>query len=150
MSRCVPAAERVDASGDLVDLVSMTIVNHIKIHLPSTLGRGISPELMKQIEKHGAYTKSLHSVKAVLNPTAVKSAMHAMLRETGTWLNGTLEAFGLEHLSDLNVARVARAVLGRPAVICGKTPMSVGTPIMHCDTKSRQDARRIVEQLARA
>ena len=36
------AAERVDASGDLVDLISMVIVNSVKVPLPASLGGGIS------------------------------------------------------------------------------------------------------------
>ena len=33
------AAERVDASGDLVELVSVVLVNFIKTEIPQTLGR---------------------------------------------------------------------------------------------------------------
>ena len=36
------AAERVDASGDLVDLISMVIVNSVKVPIPASLGGGIS------------------------------------------------------------------------------------------------------------
>ena len=38
------AQERVDASGDLVDLVSTVLVNFVRQHLPFTLGGGLTPD----------------------------------------------------------------------------------------------------------
>ena len=36
--------ERVDASGDLIDLVSTVLVNMVRQHLPYTLGGGLTPD----------------------------------------------------------------------------------------------------------
>lgn len=47
------AAERVDASGDLVDLISMVIINSVTLHIPESLCGGISPQLEAKLIAEG-------------------------------------------------------------------------------------------------
>lgn len=78
------AAERVDASGDLVDLVSVVYLNMVRIPLPHSLGGALNFQDIKQIEQHphGPYTRDPHRVKNVLDPMVVKVALEEWMKES--------------------------------------------------------------------
>jgi hypothetical protein len=138
------AAERVDASGDLVDLISMVIVNSMTMHVPDTLAGGLSPALQLSLIKNGPYTQPLASVYPVLNPDRVKASLYDMMRETGGWITSVGDRFGFKDPSEHMVASVARALAGRPNLVTMKSPLNCNKPILNCDTRRHEDGLRIV------
>ena len=108
------AAERVDASGDLVDLVSIVIVNSMTMHVPDTLAGGISPALATKLMHKGPYSEPFAKVLPILEPDTVAGSLYDMLRETGKWVDWVGQRFGFDDPADHNVASIARALAGRP------------------------------------
>lgn len=142
------AAEKVDASGDLVDLVSMTIVNSLTIHVPAALASGLSPQLLASLKETGPYTKPLAaSLLPRVHPERVKASLYELMSETGTWLHQVKTRSGNSTLGSMTVALVARACVGRPAIDGGKAFMDINPPILNCDTKSHSDGIRIFTML---
>jgi hypothetical protein len=113
------AAEQVDASGDLIDLISMVIVNSVSIPLPMTLGN-LTAHDRAVLQRSGPYCKPLTGIIPLLHPTRVKANLYSFMSKTGTWLEQVCERFGLAGISDMKVAHVARAAVGRPNVIGGR------------------------------
>ena len=148
------AAEKVDASGDLVDLVSMVIVNTLSIHVPCLLAGGLTPQKRMQLQQTGPYTKPfVASLLPALHPDRVNASLYTLMEETGTWVTQVMARSGTQLCSGLNVALVARALVGRPNVHGGRTPIAVHQPLLNCDTKARKDTIRIstnLEELAGA
>ena len=71
--------------------------------------------------------------------------MYSLFKETGTWVWAVVDQFELKDLGDLTVASMARAAVGRPKIMGGKTPMRINPPILDCDTKKHEDTKKIVE-----
>ena len=67
------------------------------------------------------------------------------MTEVGGWIQQGRLGFQLGSVSEMGVAQVARAVLGRPDVSGGRA--YINAPILNCDTKSRADSIRIVNHL---
>ena len=142
------AAEKVDASGDLIDLVSMVIVNTLKIHAPCLLAGGLTPQKRAQLQETGPYTKPfVASLTPFLHPDRVNGSLYAQMEETGTWVTQVMSRSGRSSCSGLNVALVARALVGRPNIHGGRTPISICAPLLNCDTKARKDTIRISTNL---
>ena len=141
------AAERVDASGDLVDLISMVIVNSVTISVPASLGGGISAGQLASLKRTGPYTKPFDTVLPCLHPDRVKRSLTSMLKETMTWVEQVADRFELDDIADMTLGGMARALVGRPNISGGKTPMHINKPILHCDTKSHLDGIKIIKFL---
>ena len=56
------AAERVDASGDLIDLISMVIINSIQLPIPNLLAGGLTQAERNSLFATGPYTKPFINV----------------------------------------------------------------------------------------
>lgn len=54
---------------------------------------------------------------------------------------------GLTEVSKLSVAKIARALMGRPAVKTGKSYVDILPPILGCDTKSKENFIQIVDHM---
>ena len=80
------AAERVDASGDLVDLISMVIVNSVKVPIPASLGGGISTAHANLLQSTGPYTLPFTNLLIKAEPSRVRAITYRFMRETGAWL----------------------------------------------------------------
>ena len=76
------AAERVDSSGDLVDLVSMVYVNTIKTPLPFMLAGGLTPNEIALLDAQGPYTRPPLRVKLCLEPETVKASLVTFFKES--------------------------------------------------------------------
>jgi hypothetical protein len=139
------AAERVDATGDLVDLISMVIINSITIPVPRALLDGMSTADMNSMVTTGPYLKPFEpSLIPVLQPDKVKADTYAFMKETGSWMDEARSRFQLASVTDMKVAHIARAALGRPDVDGGRTYMNVNKPLLRCDTRGIDDGIRIV------
>ena len=75
------AAERVDASGALVDLVDMVLVNSVSIPLPSLLGGGIQPAELNSLYTTGPYTKPFTNILPHVHPDRVKASTYNFMKE---------------------------------------------------------------------
>lgn len=138
------AAEKVDASGDLVDLVSMVVVNSLTVHVPRLLAGGLSAAKRASLRQTGPYTKPfVSSLLPALHPDAVIASLYSLKQETNDWIIQVMTRSGTQQTTDLNVALVARALIGRPNVDGGKTPMTINDPLLNCDTRARKDTVRI-------
>ena len=134
------AAERVDASGDLIALVSIVIVNSLELHVPALLAGGICPRLSALLQLKGPYTRPFTDVMPALEPNAVRASLLQMTRETGCWILDTADAFNLNDVSQHTIASMARALAGRPNLQISKSPITFHKPIIDCDTKAHKDA----------
>ena len=141
------AAEQVSASGDLVDLVSMVIVNSVTIPVPSRLAGGISMELANELHTTGPYTRPFTNIIPLLEPDHVKALSYKLMKETGGWIQATSNKFGFASASDMMTAHMARALIGRPKVAGGRAYVTINPPILDCDTKSLPDGIKIVNFL---
>ena len=74
-------AERVDASGDLVELVNLVYVNLMHLPLPQALG-ALSPREAMSISQTGPYTRSPYRVLLVLDPAVVKMKHNGLVEES--------------------------------------------------------------------
>lgn len=137
------AAERVDAAGDLVDLISMVIVNSVSVHVPATLGGGMSPRLEKLMKEKGPYTEPFESVLPHLEPDRVRASKYAFMSETSQWITRTAARFKFGDEEEHTIASMARALVGRPAIRIMKTPMDFNKPILNCDTNKHTDGLQI-------
>ena len=140
------AAERVDASGALVDLINMVIVNSVSVPLPSNLGK-LSDVERNQLVTTGPYTKPFRSILPAVQPAAVIASTFVFMEGVGGWIRQARERFSLDGWSELRTAIVARALLGRPNVCSSRAYLRVNKPILNCDTKSIEDGVRIVNFL---
>ena len=134
------AAERVDASGDLVDLISIVIVNSLELHVPALLAGSVCPRLSALLQLKGPYTRPFTDVFPALEPNAVRASLLQMMCETGRWILDTADAFNLKAVDEHTVASMARALAGRPNIAILKSPLSFLKPLIECDTKSHKDA----------
>ena len=135
------AAERVDASGSLVELVSMVYVNTIRFQMPLMVGGGITPREVLRIQRSpmGGYTRSPLRVKLVLDPDTVKASLDDMVRESMDKVKQVLRRSKVP-LSEIGVGLVARSQWGKPNVDMGMpTPFDLLPPNIGCDTKSYLD-----------
>ena len=81
------AAEKVDASGQLVDLISMVIINSIQMPIPELLAGGLTPAELNYLSTTGPYCKPFSNVLRVLNTDVVKASTFELMKETGDWLS---------------------------------------------------------------
>ena len=123
------AAEKVDASGALVDLISMVIINWVTLKVPDTLCGGISPELHATLIVRGPYTRSFLNVLPVLHPDRVQANLYGFMRETGGWIGHVSDRFGFKEVSCHTIASMARALVGRPNIVVVKSPLDFQKPI---------------------
>ena len=144
------AAERVDASGALVELINMVIVNSMNVPLPDLLCGGITDGELNAMSTTGPYTKPFTSILPAIEPDRVKASLYSLMKETGSWLLQARDRFGLPSVSAMKVAHVGRAAMGRPNVIAGRSYIKVNKPILNCDTKSISDGIRIYGRLEEA
>ena len=138
------AAEQVNASGDLVDLVSMVVVNSVTIPVPSLLAGGISPELANELHTTGPYSRPMTNILPLLEPTRVQALKYTFMKDVGQWITDTSDKFGFDDVSEMNTAHVARAVVGRPPVDGGRAYIRINPTLLNTDTKSRADTIRII------
>ena len=81
------AAEKVDASGQLIDLISMVIINSIQMPIPELLAGGFAPAELNYLSTTGPYCKPFSNVLRVLNTDVVKASTFELMKETGDWLS---------------------------------------------------------------
>jgi hypothetical protein len=145
------AGERVDASGDLVDLVSFVFVNVMKIPVPYALSP-LTPEETLELKESGPYTRAPDLIKLVLNPVAVKASVVEMFGEMLGFVKQVMQRSGVQRPADLTIAKIARSQCGRPQMQCLATRWDLGPPIIGddekgCDTKSMKDLVHINDAL---
>ena len=143
------AAEHVSASGDLVDLISMVIVNSIKIPVPESLAGGVSRELANSLQTTGPYCLPLTNIVPLLEPDRVQALTYKFMKEAGQWILNTSRKFGFVDISEMQTAHMARATIGRPKVNGGRAHVIIKRPILNCDTKALKDGIRIIESFER-
>ena len=139
------AAEKVDASGDLVDLISMVIINSIELPIPHCLYGGITTAERNSLSTTGPYVLPFIGVLRNVAIDAVKASTFEFMKETGGWIDQVRQRCSLSRLGSMNVAQIARAAIGRPNVDGGRSHFRFNAPILNCDTKSHADAVRIVK-----
>ena len=93
------ATEQVNASGDLVDLVSMVVVNSVTIPIPSLLVGGIPRALSNALHTTGPYSRPLTNIVGLLEPDRVKALSYGLMKETGGWIQATSDKFGFENVA---------------------------------------------------
>lgn len=146
------AAERVDASGDLIELVSFVFVNVMKIPIPYSLAP-LTPEEILLLQEKGPYTRPPARIKLVLDPTAVKASLAELFIESMGFVKQVMARSGIKSPTDLNIPLIARSQCGRPNIIsAGATHWSLGAPVLGddekgCDTKSKKDLLHIKQRL---
>ena len=155
------AAERVDASGDLVELVSLVLVNCMHLPVPFTLCRFVlpppphgavthrcsacavrrlTPVEVIELRKTGPFTRDPALVKLLLDPATVKLSLKEFYDEFMGFIKQGMRRSGIRDPRALSVAKIARALAGRPAVAGGTTTAyRVLPPRLNCDTKSHAD-----------
>ena len=146
------AAERVDASGDLIDLISFVFVNVIKTPVPYALA-SLTPAETLDLKETGPFTRPPANIKIVLHPDAVKASVVEMFQEMLSFVKQMMKRARVTSPRDLDVAKIARSQCGRPQVQCaGATRWDLGPPILGddekgCDTKSKKDLVHINDAL---
>ena len=159
------AAERVDASGDLVELVSVVLVNYIKTEIPQTLGRSVprvcrcrpvrptdaceslgrrlTPPEILALQHTGPYTRDPLRVKLILHPDAVRLFLIEIFQESMSFVKQMMIRSGERDVTKLSIEQIARTQAARPQVHTPRTEYTIASPSLNCDTKSHADAIEI-------
>lgn len=75
------AAERVDASGALVELIDMVLINSMSIPLPHVLGGGLDNAELNHLYTTGPYVKPFTNILPHVHPDRVKASTYNMMKE---------------------------------------------------------------------
>ena len=146
------AAEQVDASGDLLELVAFVYVNVIKVPVPFALAP-LTPAEILELQETGPYTRDPSRVKLVLDIDVVKASVVEMFVESMGFVKQVMARAGVARVRDLSTPLIARSQCGRPAVKCaGATHWELGPPVLGnddkgCDTKSQKDVQQYLARV---
>jgi hypothetical protein len=146
------AAEKVDASGDLIELVAFVYVNVMKIPIPYALAP-LTPAEILDLQESGPYTRDPSRVKLVLDIDVVKASVVEMFVESMGFVKQVMARAGVARVANLGIPMVARSQCGRPAVRCsGRTYWELGPPVLGddetgCDTKSKKDVQQFMARV---
>lgn len=132
-------AERVNASGDLVELVSTVLVNFMKIPVPQSLG-GLTPPEVLSLRDTGPFTRDPMRVKLILDPDDTRQRLDKWFVESMEFVKQVMRRSGISDPRELSVAKIARSQAGRPQVSSGgATYFELQKPLLDTDTKSNAD-----------
>jgi len=93
-----------------------------------------------ELRKTGPFTRDPALVKLLLDPATVKLSLKEFYDEFMGFIKQGMRRSGIRDPRALSVAKIARALAGRPAVAGGTTTAyRVLPPRLNCDTKSHAD-----------